>query len=365
MKKTKCKYTPMSSMMSKILIGVVIKLGVDMHENSYVVSAKIDGSAPLRSKRMSPQDFFGFVASILPKFVRLYCCYEVGCFGYQAHRRLVSLGVTNYVIRPINLDRFSKRVKTDNGDAKQLALYLDGYVQGNERSFSAVTVPSEEQEQARSVTRHREMLMRERKRLAAVGSGNARYYGCEAKGAWYGKRGFAELEKTLPEHLLRLLRSLRSIILEIQEQIKATEKRMQAMPIEALPKGMGVTLYQQLEREAGDWRRFANRKRIGSYVGLCPCEDSSADRRRQGSINKSGNPRMRRLFVEWVWLLMKWNPGYKGFDKWSEKLLDAESNKASKKKIVVAIARQLAVDWWRVRTGRIKPEDLGLEMKTA
>ena len=74
---------------------------------------------------------------------------------------------------------------------------------------------------------------------------------------------------------------------------------------------------------------------------------------------------MRRLFVEWVWLLMQWNPGYKGFDKWREKLLDAESNKASKKKIVVAIARQLAVDWWRVRTGIIKPEDLGLEMKAA
>ena len=350
-------------MMSKSLIGETIKLGVDMHQKSYVVSAKIDGSAPLRSKRMSPEDFFVFAASVVPKFVRVYCCYEVGCFGYKAHRRLESLGVTNYVIRPVNLDRFCKRVKTDNGDAKQLALYLDGYVQGNERSFSPVTVPSEEQEQARSVTRHREMLMRERKRLAAVGSGNARYYGFEAKGAWYGRLRFAELEKALPEHLLQLLRSLRSVILEIQEQIEATERRMEAMPAQALPRGMGATLYQQLEREAGDWGRFANRKRVGSYTGLCPCEDSSAERRRQGSISKSGNPRMRRLFVEWVWLLMQFNPGYKGFDKWRGRLLEA--SKAGRKKIVVAIARQLAVDWWRVRTGRVRPEDLGLEMKPA
>ena len=126
-----------------------------------------------------------------------------------------------------------------------------------------------------------------------------------------------------------------------------------------------MVLYQQLEREARDWDRFPNRKRIGSYVGLCPCEDSSADRRRRGSISKSGNPRMRRLFVEWAWLLLKWNPGYKGFDKWRDKLLEAQENNSGKKKIIVAIARQLAVDWWRVRTGRIRPEDLGLEMKTA
>lgn len=352
-------------MMSKSLIGETIKLGVDMHQKSYVVSAKIDGSAPLRAKRMSPQDFFAFVSSILPKFVRVYCCYEVGCFGYQAHRRLESLGVSSYVIRPVNLDRFRKRVKTDSGDARQLALYLDGYVQGNERSFSPVTVPSEEQERARSVTRHREMLMRERKRLAAVGSGNARYYGFEAKGAWYSGPGFAELERALPEHLLKLLRSLRSVILEIQEQIRQTEKRMQAMPAGALPRGMGATLYQQLEREAGDWGRFASGKRVASYTGLCPCEDSSAERRRQGSVNKSGNPRMRRLFVEWVWLLLQWNPGYRGLDKWREKLLAAKASKSSRKKIVVAVARQLAVDWWRVRTGRLRPEDLGLEMKPA
>ena len=82
--------------MSNSLIGEVIKLGVDMHQKSYVVSAKIDGSAALRSKRMSPEDFFGFVAQILPKCVRLYCCYEAGCFGYQAHRRLQPAGHRAY-----------------------------------------------------------------------------------------------------------------------------------------------------------------------------------------------------------------------------------------------------------------------------
>jgi hypothetical protein len=35
---------------------------------------------------------------------------------------------------------------------------------------------------------------------------------------------------------------------------------------------------------------------------------------------------------------------------------------ARKKKMAVAIARELAIDWWRIQTGRIKPEAIGLKM---
>ena len=33
---------------------------------------------------------------------------------------------------------------------------------------------------------------------------------------------------------------------------------------------------------------------------------------------------------------------------------------AARKKAIVAVARQLAVDLWRIRTGRVSPESLGL-----
>ena len=39
--------------------------------------------------------------------------------------------------------------------------------------------------------------------------------------------------------------------------------------------------------------RFACGKQIASYVGLIPCEDSSADRRRLGHITKQGNTLLR------------------------------------------------------------------------
>jgi hypothetical protein len=59
---------------------------------------------------------------------------------------------------------------------------------------------------------------------------------------------------------------------------------------------------------------------------------------------------------------MQWDPDYRGIVKWRDKLLEAKLTKASKK-IMVAIARQFAVDWWRIRTGKVTPDQLGLIMK--
>jgi hypothetical protein len=41
-----------------------IKLGVDVHLSSYVVAVKVDCSAPLRAKRMSPEEFLILVGQL-------------------------------------------------------------------------------------------------------------------------------------------------------------------------------------------------------------------------------------------------------------------------------------------------------------
>mgnify|MGYP000627610637 CR=1 FL=1 len=40
----------------------------------------------------------------------------------------------------------------------------------------------------------------------------------------------------------------------------------------------------------------------------------------------------------------------------------AKATKAARKKAIVAMARQMAVDLWRWRTGKVKPADLGWVM---
>jgi transposase len=102
---------------------------------------------------------------------------------------------------------------------------------------------------------------------------------------------------------------------------------------------------------------------VGSYTGLCPSEDSSSDRRFQGSINKHGNRRLRPILVECLWRLNVFQPEYHLVKKWGPELLNPKTSRPRRKKIIVAMARSFAVDWWRVRTGRCKAEDLGLRLQ--
>jgi transposase len=111
-----------------------------------------------------------------------------------------------------------------------------------------------------------------------------------------------------------------------------------------------------VDAEICDWKRFYNRKQVGSYTGCCPGEHSSGDKRQVGGIDRMGNGRVRALLVEAVWRFLKWQPGWKAAQKMKTKLA---AGTAMKKKTVVALARQLAVDLWRWRTGRNTMEELG------
>jgi transposase len=127
-----------------------------------------------------------------------------------------------------------------------------------------------------------------------------------------------------------------------------------------IPRGVGPLSFEVLRREVGDWARFQNRRQVSSYTGLCPREHSSGGKRRTGSINKSGNPRVRAMLVEMVWRMMRWQPDYHGLKKWAHVLGDPLGSPATRKKAIVAVARQLAVDLWRLFTGQTTAENLGL-----
>lgn len=53
--------------------------------------------------------------------------------------------------------------------------------------------------------------------------------------------------------------------------------------------------------EVGTFARFQHPKQLMSYSGMVPSEHSSGARRRQGTITKTGNARLRRVLVEAAW----------------------------------------------------------------
>jgi hypothetical protein len=117
-----------------------------------------------------------------------------------------------------------------------------------------------------------------------------------------------------------------------------------------------------VEREIGDWHRFANRRQVGSYTGLCGGVSASGRTMHLLPITKHGNVRLRTALVELAWRLVVWQRDCPLVQKWWAVVGQPKASKAAGKKAIVAIARQMAVDLWRWRTGRVKPEDLGWVM---
>ena len=127
-----------------------------------------------------------------------------------------------------------------------------------------------------------------------------------------------------------------------------------------LPGGLGKLTSVVLGREICDWHRFANRRQVASYTGLCPGEYSSGGKRTMGSVTKHGNPRVRAALVELAWRMVRFQPNYPPVKKRLAILArGAKATGAARKKAIVAVARQLAIDLWRLNTGRATAEQLG------
>jgi transposase len=157
--------------------------------------------------------------------------------------------------------------------------------------------------------------------------------------------------------LLGVLEKLRDLILTLETQLKALEEDLvQRLQGQELPKGLGELTLVTVDGEICDWTRFHNRKQIGSYTGCCRGEHSSGGKRRVGGIDRMGNGRVRALLVEAVWRFLCWQPGWKAAQRMKVKLADGSS---MRKKTVIALARQLAIDLWRWRTSRATLADLG------
>ena len=78
-------------------------------------------------------------------------------------------------------------------------------------------------------------------------------------------------------------------------------------------------------------------------------------------VTKHGNPRLRAALVETAWRLVRFQPSYRAVVKWQHLLgKGALASGPARKKAIVGLARQLAVDLWRIRTGRVSPQQLGL-----
>src|SRR6266513_5856364 len=336
-----------------------IKLGIDVHQDFYVVVEQVEGGNPKPPQRFDKQAFLHWASKLKQRGAEVHAVYEACGFGFSLQRNLTALGIKCHVVCPQKLDERNKRVKTDGLDAKALCLKLDRFVQGNREALALVRVPTEAEEQKRAIHRQREQLVKARKGLEAQGRSLLVNHGMEPASNWWKGRTFAQLQ--VPEWMKELLSNSQPILLALEEKIRALTAQLQAAAISKQPRGLGLLSSVVIDREIGSWDRFKNRRRVGSYTGLCPGEYSSGNTRLQSCVTKHGNPRLRAALVELAWRLVRFQPEYRAVKKWRHLLAKgALATGAARKKAIVAVARQLAVDLWRIRTGRVAIETLGL-----
>jgi len=334
-----------------------IFLGIDAHLRSYEVAIKRDNGAIQAAQRFGLSELLLFGKKQLQWAEEVYAVYEAGPLGYALYRQLEQLGIKVYVSAPECLEQ-GKR-KTNQLDARKLASRLYSYVQGDGEMMRVVRVPSPELEQSRIESRQYDQLVATRKAISMQARSLVLSQGYGTmNGSWWRPLSWRKWSQLLPAWLVRHLLVWQSTLRLLDQQIAQRKIELIQTVQQALPRGFGAQSLCQLDREIGDYHRFKNRRQIACFGGLVPQEYSTGAHQRLGAITKVGSPRIRRLSVEMAWRLVQFQPNYGPILHWGQVLRGG--NKALKKKAIVAVARRLLVDIWKMRTGRTNAQALGL-----
>jgi transposase len=155
--------------------------------------------------------------------------------------------------------------------------------------------------------------------------------------------------------LLQLLHMLNPQISELDQAVERAAREDERARLLMTQPGVGPITSLAYVITVGDVSRFKNGKKVASYLGLIPSENSSSNRRRLGSITKQGNPFMRMLLVESVQTVCRLD---EGFRKQYRHRCHYKKRAIAK----VAAARKLAVRlYWMLRTNTAYPEIARIE----
>jgi transposase len=333
------------------------KLGLDVDLKNIVVATQCERDTIGPAQKLSRGQLIVWVQDQVAAGHTVHTVYECCGFGYTLHEQLQSAGAHSLLTTPMRLN-LERRRKNDRMDARELCVRLSRYLDGHRHELRPIRLPSRPEQQRRELGRQREFWKKEVRRLENHGRALRLEHEYETLSAgWAGPRKWKQIApqcsqfvRTHLEPVVQQIRGAKAHLDRLTGQIEAL------VADEKIPAGLGALTVSLLEGEVCDWQRFQDRKAVGSYTGCCPSEHSSSGVQRFGAIDRHGNRHVRVLLVEAVWRLLLYQPAWHARQKFLQKLQHGAS---LKKKTAVALARQLAIDLWRWRTGRATAAELG------
>ena len=245
-----------------------------------------------------------------------------------------------------------RKQKTDKRDAQHILQLL------LEKRFPSIWIPSMGELDLRQLLKHRHTLVQMRTRVKNQLQHIAMNEGFQKKRKLWTKEGMEFLQslnldvwtKRRRDDLLKILEEFNG---HIQQLSQAAEQEAEKWPLVRLlmtHPGVGPILALATVLTLGDIQRFERGKKVASYVGLIPSEDSSGTRRRMGAISKQGNSFMRFLLVQAGMAAARKDAELGRFYK---RLAHKKHHGVAK----VAVARKLLVRlYWMLRTNTPYPE---------
>jgi transposase len=115
--------------------------------------------------------------------------------------------------------------------------------------------------------------------------------------------------------------------------------------------GIGIETADMLAQEVFS-RQLRERRAVARYGGLTGAPDESGARRREKGLAKAGNARVRRGMLQLAWRFLMFQKDSALVQWYRARTADARG--ATRKTMVVALARKLLIALWRlVTTGEV------------
>jgi transposase len=309
---------------------------------------------------------------------RVCVAYEAGRDGFWLARWLGMRGIEAYVIHPtsIPVSREHRRAKTDRLDVGLLLRAFLGWLRGEAKHCSMAAVPTLAEEDAKRPSRERESLVGERTRIVNRMKSTLIRWGIRGFKPTLRKAA-AKLETlrtpegaVLPPHTRAELQHDMARLQLVKEQIKAIEaarlERLEQVPDEgphamirllARVIGVGVETADMLVNEVLQ-RNLRDRRAVARYAGLTGSPDESGSKRREKGLARAGNARVRRAMIQlaWRWLMFQKDSG---LAQWY-RARTADARGDTRKTLIVALARKLLIELWRLATTGQFPAGLAL-----
>lgn len=335
-----------------------MSIGIDTSKKSYALTYR-DWQQREKSLKMpaDPQALHGYFQKRFAS-KRLLYVYEAGPTGYDLYDYLNTQNQTCLVVHPPSIKKAATdRVKNNRIDSRTLAQQaLGGQLRG-------IRVPNEVYRQLRHLATTRQQYVqdaqRTKQRIKSLLLFENIQLPKDAEACQHWSARYRQALKQVPvkNETIRFklnmhlddLEQLHQKILLVHKQLRLFYRQHPELQghiqyLRSIP-GFGFVVSMYLLSRIGDPQDLRNIRELGAFAGVVPCEHSTGENTRKGSITHMGDKVLRGLLIEAAWIAIRKDKELNGF---YHRIRSRNSVSKGSKVAIVAVARKLTHRAYRV-----------------